>query len=111
VQFFCLFLLFFGLFVVSPSTWKRLNSAIFGHILQFFALFFRCSPPLEFFSADALECAVGYKLRMENSIELKKNCLIALLQHHYNLIELVLFKLRANRAKRRKNKRKFWKRK
>jgi len=32
------------------------------------------------------------KLRMANSIELKKKCLIALLQHHCNLIELILFK-------------------
>jgi len=44
---------------------------------------------------------------MANSIELKKECLIALLQHHCNIIEPILFKLHANGAKKEEQEKKL----
>jgi len=53
VLFFGLFLLFLGLFSLTPL-WKKHNIAIFLYIFAIFQSFFRCPLPPGNFSADAL---------------------------------------------------------
>jgi len=69
VPFLVFFLLFFGLFPCPlPPSWKRLNSAIFGLFAVFWP-FFRCPPPLEIFSADALECKYRLKKPLRKALQ------------------------------------------